>query len=510
MNSSYPSATLSSFAEAEAAFFQLREELAGDEAGELTHAELESLVQSKGRVVLLKLFQGHLDLRSGLERSRGGVPAAADGLERPRVREAQRPLQTVVGTATVARQSWNGPSADGLRPLDAELNLPLERYSHGVRRLVAELAARMSYDEVVGEVTRQTGESVPKRQAEELAIRAAQDFETFYAQRQLSEPPPSDRLMLLSFDGKGVVVRPEDLRPATKRVAEKKKVKKLNHRLSSGEKHQRKRMAEVAAVWTAVPQVRGPEDIVRVLRGTSDSPEKRPKVDDKRVWASLEQEPAQVIEAAFQEALRRDPLKARKWVVLVDGNDSQVTLVAAAAKRHGVHVALVLDIIHVIEYLWKIARALSSDSDTDNDNESWVTAWLLRLLSGKVSDLVRAQRGMATTRDLSPEKRKVVLDATAYLLNHKEMTRYHDYLAAGFPIASGVIEGACRHLICDRMDITGARWSLTGAEAVLRLRALRASRDFEAYWDYHLRQELHRNHLHLYAANDNHSFRRAA
>jgi hypothetical protein len=228
------------------------------------------------------------------------------------------------------------------------------------------------------------------------------------------------------------------------------------------------------------------------------------------VWASLEQEPAQVIEAAFQEALRRDPLKARKWVVLVDGNDSQVTLVAAAAKRHGVHVALVLDIIHVIEYLWKIARALSSDSDTDNDNESWVTAWLLRLLSGKVSDLVRAQRGMATTRDLSPEKRKVVLDATAYLLNHKEMTRYHDYLAAGFPIASGVIEGACRHLICDRMDITGARWSLTGAEAVLRLRALRASRDFEAYWAYHLRQELHRNHLHLYAANDNHSFRRAA
>lgn len=507
MSSTYPVLPTTSFAEAETAFFRLRDDLASATTADLPHADLETLVVTMGREVLRLLFQGHLDLRSEREKSQGLAPSAADGAERPRVREAVRPLQTVVGTVDVRRQSWNGPEADGIRPLDAELNLPSERYSHGVRRLVAELAARMSYDEVVGEVTRETGESVPKRQTEELAVRAAQDFDGFYQQRVSPKAPPSDHLVLLSFDGKGVVVRPEDLRPATRKAAEQK-TKKLRHRLSRGEKHQRKRMAEVAAVWTASPLVRAPEDFIRELRGTEESAAKRPRPLMKRVWASLEHEPAQVVEDAFQDALRRDPHRTRKWVVLLDGNAMQIALVEAAAKRHDVQVTLVLDIIHAIEYLWKIARAFSPESDADN--ESWVSAWLLRLLTGKASDLIRVLRGMATHQKLSPDRKAVVNDATGYLYNQRKMVRYDEYLASGFPIATGVIEGACRHLICDRMDITGARWSLTGAEAVLRLRALRASHDFQDYWSFHLSQELDRNHLPLYAANDNRAFRRAA
>ena len=89
-------------------------------------------------------------------------------------------------------------------------------------------------------------------------------------------------------------------------------------------------------------------------------------------------------------------------------------------------------------------------------------------------------------------------EAARYFLNHQQYMRYDAYLAAGLPIGTGVIEGACRHLVCDRMD-RAARWSLKGAEAVLRLRALRSSGDFADYWSYHVAQEYQRNHVALYA-----------
>ena len=108
-------------------------------------------------------------------------------------------------------------------------------------------------------------------------------------------------------------------------------------------------------------------------------------------------------------------------------------------------------------------------------------------------------RRSATRRELSAAERKPVDDCARYLLNHKAYLRYHEYLEAGLPIATGVVEGACRHLVKDRMDVTGARWSLAGAEAVLRLRALRASGDFEEYWRFHEQQEYQRNHADRYA-----------
>ena len=108
---------------------------------------------------------------------------------------------------------------------------------------------------------------------------------------------------------------------------------------------------------------------------------------------------------------------------------------------------------------------------------------------------MRRMRRTATNRGLSPSRRAAADTCADYLITYKAYLRYDEYLAAGFPIATGVIEGACRYLVKDRMDITGARWSVQGAESVLRLRALRASGDFEAYWAFHQDCELHRNHL---------------
>ena len=133
------------------------------------------------------------------------------------------------------------------------------------------------------------------------------------------------------------------------------------------------------------------------------------------------------------------------------------------------------------------------------EGEKWVKERLLRILQGHSSDVAAGMRRSATLRDLTQTEREPIDTCARYLLNHRDYLHYNQYLAAGFPIATGVIEGACRYLVKDRMEITGARWSLQGAEAILRLRALEASGDFDAYWRFHLEQEKLINHVMSYS-----------
>jgi hypothetical protein len=301
---------------------------------------------------------------------------------------------------------------------------------------------------------------------------------------------------VLTFDGKGVPMRHADLRPATQAAAETRQ-RTLASRLTKGEKRHTRRMAQVSAVYTLEPFVRTAADIIREL-GPPDAPRPtRPRPEGKRVWASLLKEPAEVIDDAFLDASSRDRARKKQWVVVVDGNADQRRRVQAAAKRVGVRVTIVLDLIHVLEYLWKAAYVFHPEGSPEA--EEWVTERLLWLLCGDVGQVIGSIRRTATCRGLGRAARRPADVCADYLARHRAYLRYADYLARGFPIATGVIEGACRHLIRDRLTLTGARWSLAGAEAILRLRALRASGDWDAYWPHHERKEYERNHAARYA-----------
>jgi len=491
-------------------FEMLVERLSGTETQALAHGQLEEVIGEEGRELMRLLLEDHLALRAHKERvSERVAPVAADGVPRGRARDSERGLRSVFGDVRVRRLSWIAPGASGLHPMDAELNLTGDLYSIGVRRLVAQKAVRCSYDMVIEELSDELGKPVPKRQVLQLALRAAEDFDAFYEGREGITPCEEDDLVLMSFDGKGVVMRLEGLRPSTRAAAEKGK-HKLRHRLSRGEKANRKRMAAVAAVWTSSTDARTEDDIVREPAAGSTSPRqrRRPRARNKRVWAHLDRPMASVIEEAFVEALRRDPDKSRTWVVLVDGDKSLRRQVKRSARKHGVEVVLVLDIVHVLEYLWKAGWALFGKEAPEA--EGWVTERLRRLLRGQVSGVAAGMRRSATLRKLAGTRRDAVDRCATYLLKRKEMARYDDYLARGYPIATGVIEGACRHLIKDRMDITGARWGLEGAESILRLRALRSSGDFDEYWLFHQRREYERNHRPLYDTAQRPSLRLAA
>jgi len=212
----------------------------------------------------------------------------------------------------------------------------------------------------------------------------------------------------------------------------------------------------------------------------------------KKLWASLEKPMKTVIETGFAEGLRRDPEHQAEWVVLVDGDHTQIDYIEKAANASGVTVVIIVDIIHVLEYLWKAAKALF---DLEDSNAAqWVGEKIEQLLQGQVNSIVRSLRRSAPLQGLSAKQREPIEQCATYLANHASSLNYPYYLAKGYPIATGVIEGACRYLVKDRMEITGARWGLEGGEAVLNLRALYINGDFDAYWDFHEKHEYQRNH----------------
>jgi exonuclease VII small subunit len=477
-------------------FERIVRRLDSEEVRSMTHSELERELEKKGRELMRKLLQEHLEARGP-----GECPQpvrGADGMKHSRVRLQERKLETVFGTVSVERAGYGREGTRSLRPLDAELNLPAKRYSLELCRRIAEEAAKSSFDETFESIGKTTGAHVPKRQIEELVRRAARDFDAFYEMRQAqpAKVAQGGSLMVISVDGKGVVMRTQDLREQTRKAATARK-HKMSARLSKGEKKNAKRMATVAAVYTMAPFVRKPEDLVAENNSARAEPP-RPRPEKKRVWASLEKTPEEVMEKVFEEAGYRDPAHQKKWIAVVDGNKAQIRILRRMARDKGVDLTIIVDIIHVIEYLWDAGRVFYPEAGSEL--ESWVRLRLLEILRGKAGYVAGGMRRSATRRGLLYKERKTVDACANYLLTYGPYLKYNHYLAQGFPIATGVVEGACRHLVKDRMEVTGARWTLTGAEAVLRLRALRSSRDFDEYWAFHEAQEYERNHRPLYAA----------
>lgn len=203
----------SPFCEAYAAMDKLVERLLAMVGERATADEVTRLLAMDGTALLRDLLQGYFDRCS--EEERRVEVVGADGIERKDARMSSRRIETPVGEVEVKRLLYQAPGVDGMAPLDAALGLPDEKYTHELRRIVAEESAKSSFDEVVELVEKRTGGSVPKRQVKELTVRAAHDFDAFYASR-LCEPEITDDLLVLSFDGKGIAMRHADLREATR------------------------------------------------------------------------------------------------------------------------------------------------------------------------------------------------------------------------------------------------------------------------------------------------------
>jgi hypothetical protein len=481
------------FARSREAFAQAEEWLSGPEAGGLEHAAVEEELAARGREIQRRLLQDHLDLRAAREQRREQV-TGPDGVGRRRAEAGHtRVLASVFGPVTVSRIAYRAPGAANVHLADAELNLPPEMHSHGLRKRAAVQAARGSFDQARAAVAGAAGVRLGKRQVQELTRRAAADFAAFYAGAQYRPPGAGpDDVLALSCDAKGIIVLPGALRPETVRKA-RRSVPKQDGRLSRGEVGHRKRMAETGAVFDVSPVPRTAGDIVRPP-GPGAGPPAAPRTRNKWVTASVAADAAAVVAAVFAEADRRDPRRERTWIALADGNVHQIDRIRAEAAARGITITIICDFIHVIEYLWRAAWCFFPEASPQAG--PWVRARATAILRGHARPVAAAIRARITAaRDqLSPAQRRQAATAAGYLDAKAPWLNYPAALAAGWPISSGVIEGTCRHLIKDRMDITGARWALPDAEAVLQIRALLANGDLDTYWAYHLHRERERNH----------------
>src|ERR1035438_9343492 len=219
-------------------------------------------------------------------------------------------------------------------------------------------------------------------------------------------------------------------------------------------------MATLVTVYDAEPARRRPHDVIAPPGGRRGTRRLRPGPKALAKWlaGSVRHDPAEVIAAAFDEAGARDPAHRRTWVVLVDGAEHQLDLIRAEAARRAVTIHIVIDLIHVLEYIWKAAWSLHDAGDPAA--EDWVAVKALQVLAGgsaRAAEEITAQAGSA---GLTTSRRTGAGACVRYLTARHEYLRYDQALAEGWPIATGVIEGACRHLIADRLDIGGARWGL--------------------------------------------------
>ena len=477
-------------------FIEITAHLSTEMSYDKTHSEMEAYLETAGRELLRLLLQDHLD-NQGSGRV-GEAVCGSDGVVRsPKRDHMETGYKSVFGAVRLARTGYSQRGVASLFPRDAQLNLPAQDYAHRLQKRVAVKAVKESFEGVVNDIATETGVRIGKRQVEQIVYAAAQDFDAFSAQpcaQEVQQRAHAKPIQVLTFDGKGVVMRPEALREATRKKA-KARAQQPPKGFARKEKANRKRMATVAGIYHIDRHIRCPQTVARQfapLRLVPNNRQPAPKPVGKKLWASLEKPMQTVIEATFAAGHQRDPTHRAEWVVFVDGDHTQIDYIEKAANASGVTVVMIVDILHVLEYLWKAAKALFDPEDPKVTQ--WVGDKIEQLLQGQASSIVSSLRRNETLKGLSAKQREPLEQCATYLANHAPYLNYPDYLAKGYPIATGVIEGACRYLVKDRMEITGARWGLEGGEAVLKLRALYINGDFDAYWDFHENQEYQRNH----------------
>jgi hypothetical protein len=493
-------------------------ELAGGAAA-MTLEAMEELVVVRGRELLRAVFQFGLDAGADAEVRLPEV-TGADGVRRaPAGRDHARTIVTTVGGVRVQRIGYRakgkgkGKGVPALFPRDAVLNLPLCRYSWPLQQLAARSARDGAYGLAQEFVQAATGITIGKRQLEEIAAAAAADVAAFYAGPAPGgpgQPPgrPPGRAeegktlpLVLSADGKGVAMRPESRR--TRTTAPDQRVKNFSTRPGIGEKGH-KRIAEVTCVFDVIPQPRTPEQVMACHHGSGTGAGKKedkpaPKAVNRRYQVDIAADRSAAISWAFDEGESRDPGHDRDWIALAGGDNHQINLMQAEAAARGITgLTILIDLIHVMEYLWKAAWAFHQPRDPAI--ETWTITQATDILHGRAAEVIdRIARIAAGHPPQGPEHARNIRRVLSYLRARQPCLDYPKALAAGWPVATGVIEGACRHLVKDRMGITGARWSTDGAQAILWLRVIRANHDHDDYWNHHIQQEHQRNHLSRYA-----------
>ena len=489
-------------------------------------------------------------MRLGLEFLTGHVESQGDGDVGPEVTYDNRTLRrseepharrylSIFGEMSIPRYVYalrEGQKAEYV-PLDARLGLPAGENSYVLEEWQQRLCVKDAFGQSVEDLKAILGQGVSVRTAEGMNRSMAEHAETYRVTQPLPPSEEEGELLVVTGDGKGVVMRrslaeelregsevppvatpgsvaepPERRRRRTSRASRRARKTRARRAQEAMQKHPprlpsaavgeeegkkkkrngKKQMAYVGAVYTIDRFRRTTDQILDEMARRARTKE-RPRPQHKRVWAEmtriLEGEPVSGREWLFcslaVECQQRDPDRKRTLICLLDGERSLWDM-----QRYWFGRAIgILDIFHVSERIWKASHCFHA-----KESEAacqFATHHLRMILDGKVGYVLRNLRRLLDEKKkvLNAKKRKTVRAAITYFENNQDHMCYDEYLAAGYPIGSGVAEGACRHLVKDRLELTGMRWERKGAQSMLHLRAIYLNGEWDTFVNYRIEKE---------------------
>jgi hypothetical protein len=389
---------------------------------------------------------------------------------------------SIFGIVVIMRAYYWIKDKGGVIPLDAQLNLPQNRYSYILEEWSTLLGVRGAYNKVADLLSTILRIDLWNRPIEEMMGRASDEVEEYYQRHPVPDAESEGEILAIAADGKGIPIKKKEIE------------KESRVRLKKGEKRGKKKVSTVTAIYTIDKNERTVDDVVkevieadRAVKAKEEpkgieSKKDRPKPRNKVVKATLAGK-----EEAFKDLSKqvdeRDPENKKQRVALVDGEHKLRDLV----KKYLVGFCIILDLYHVLEYLWKAAHVFTKEGS--KEAELWVTKRLRMMLEGKILQIIEDLKNSLKEGKLSKSKRETLEKVITYFENGQEYMRYDEYLAQGYPIGSGVVEGACRNLVKDRMEMTGMHWSIKGAEAVLQMRSIDVNGMWMKFWDFRAKKK---------------------
>lgn len=425
---------------------------------------------------------------------------------------------SIFGELSIERAGYHDESQARYHyPLDSQLNLPADKYSYLLKDWLLSQSVETDYRdsvELLNEIfALNLSHNVPKRVCQETS----QSVDSFYEQLPAPAAETEGSHLCITSDCKGVRILKSE-RQGQNYTTETPKARR-----AKGEKPGIKKEAVVTADYSFNPGQRTPEELVKTLL-REYTPEKRKQVNAKERKASQDQIALprapinkhqratmqgkdKAMEMLMQRLVKRDPEADKRVIALIDGAPSLEKAIKRALNKYGLNDrvdAMILDIVHVCEYIWEAATAIHGEKS--RERLPWVRKQLLTILNGKVGYVIGGLKQMISKRKLSAAKITTLKKTITYLTNHRHMMKYDQYLEKGYPIGTGVVEATCGALVKNRMERSGMRWKIPGAQAMLDQRAVKINGDWQQFWKTYIQTEQQR----LYASDHYYGRKKAA
>lgn len=470
-----------------------------NQAAHKVEQELWRRVLKLGRESMQIFFDLHGDGDEGEQ------VTLADGRQVKRLEQRhQRAYLSVFGEFELSRVVYGTREGQKIEsvPLDSRLQLPRSKFSYLLQDWNQSTTLEMPFKQVSTTMEKILCLRQSVHSLERNGQHLARDVQAFWEAQPIPPCEEEGALLVCTADGKGV-----PMRQAVENIGVEEMKPDKGMRAGS------KKMALIGSVYTVEPYLRTPQEVFNALFRRSDTASKlesaRPKPCFKHVRGALMRDAADTtapqVEMIFgwmaQQAIDRGMAAQRPLILLMDGQESLWNAGLEYLSDQHFEVTEILDLLHAVSYVWRAAHLFHSSGSAAAFK--LVKKQIQRILAGEVEKVIRSLRTMATRRGLSSTNREELAKICGYFRNNAERMAYDEYLALGYPIASGVIEGACRTVVNDRMERSGMRWVFAGAHAMLGLRSLSLSRLWDDFFNFHIDREFQRLYSNSAANDDN-------